>query len=54
MVVPTSLPEAGSNGPWPETNTNPAATTAWLKVGGDAGAALVLIIVLGIAFSESV
>jgi len=28
IVSPTTLPVAGSNGPWPDTKTSPAALTA--------------------------
>src|ERR1700761_204388 len=38
IVSPTILPVVGSCGPVPETNTRPAARTAWLYVGGGGGA----------------
>jgi hypothetical protein len=34
MVVPLMAPVAGSVGAVPDTNTRPAALTAWLYVGG--------------------
>jgi hypothetical protein len=34
MVVPLNAPVAGSVGAVPETNTNPAALTAWLYIAG--------------------
>src|SRR5271170_8237398 len=38
IVSPTIFPVAGSYGPMPDTNTRPAARTAWLYVGGGDGA----------------
>src|ERR1700685_3946769 len=38
IVSPTIFPVTGSCGPVPETNTRPAARTAWLYVGGGEGA----------------
>jgi len=38
IVSPTIFPVTGSCGPVPETNTRPAARTAWLYVGGGDGA----------------
>jgi hypothetical protein len=43
IVSPTMWPVAGSKGPWPDTNTRPAAVTAWLYT-GDAGARSVLTV----------
>jgi hypothetical protein len=53
IVFPTIFPVTGSCGPVPETNTRPAARTAWLYVGGGAGALGVRIISLGIKFLHS-
>jgi hypothetical protein len=39
IVSPTIFPVAGSWGPVPDTNTRPAARTAWLYAGGGEGAA---------------
>jgi hypothetical protein len=53
IVPPTIAPVAGSNGPWPVTNTRPAATTAWLygnpRSGSGLGASGVLMITLVMA-----
>jgi hypothetical protein len=38
IVSPIIFPVTGSCGPVPETNTRPAARTAWLHVGGGDGA----------------
>ena len=38
IVVPTMAPVTGSSGVVPDTNTSPAAFTAWLKYGGAFGA----------------
>src|SRR6202021_2708574 len=38
IVSPTIFPVPGSYGPIPETNTSPAARTAWLYAGGGDGA----------------
>src|SRR5580692_5859144 len=51
IVSPTIFPVAGSCGPVPETNTRPAARTAWLYVGGGEGALGVRMISLAITFS---
>ncbi len=49
-VFPTIFPVTGSCGPVPDTNTRPADRTAWLYVGGGAGALGVRIISLAIKF----
>src|SRR5580704_5389592 len=51
IVSPTIFPVAGSCGLVPETNTRPAARTAWLYVGGGGGALGVRMISLAITFS---
>ena len=50
IVSPTIFPVIGSCGPVPETNTRPAARTAWLYVGGGDGAFAVRMISLAIFF----
>src|SRR6266436_6824592 len=52
-VSPTIFPVTGSCGPVPETNTRPAARTAWLYVGGGEGASDVRMISLAIDFSSA-
>jgi hypothetical protein len=47
-IVSPIFPVAGSCGPVPETNTRPAARTAWLYVGGGAGASDVRMMSLAI------
>jgi len=51
IVSPTILPVSGSCGPVPETNTRPAARTAWLNVGGGEGALGVRMISLAMSVS---
>src|SRR5580700_8991707 len=51
IVFPTIFPVTGSCGLVPETNTRPAARTAWLYVGGGVGALGVRMISLAITFS---
>jgi hypothetical protein len=53
IVSPTIFPVAGSCGPVPETNTRPAARTAWLYVGGGDGALDVRMMSLVISFSSA-
>jgi hypothetical protein len=53
IVSPTIFPVIGSCGPVPETNTRPAARTAWLYVGGGNGALGVRMMSLDIDFSEA-
>ena len=48
IVPPTIFPVTGSCGPVPDTNTRPAARTAWLYVGGGDGAFGVRMISLAI------
>jgi hypothetical protein len=52
MVSPTIFPVVGSIGAVPDTKTSPAARTAWLYDGGEAGAFAVRIISLAIHFSS--
>src|SRR6202451_3399081 len=52
IVSPTIFPVTGSCGPVPETNTRPAARTAWLYVGGGDGAFGVRIMSLVIKFPQ--
>jgi hypothetical protein len=52
IVSPTIFPVTGSCGPVPETNTKPAARTAWLYVGGGAGALGVRMMSLAMNFSK--
>src|SRR5580658_2434935 len=52
IVSPTIFPVTGSCGPVPETNTRPAARTAWLYVGGGDGAFGVRIMSLAIKTSR--
>src|SRR5208337_2635963 len=52
IVSPTIFPVTGSCGPVPETNTRPAALTAWLYVGGGDGALGVRIMSLAINFLQ--
>src|SRR5688572_23841595 len=54
MVLPSMAPEAGSIGPVPETNTRPAALTAWLYVAGGLAAFDVNTICLAISVPGSV
>src|SRR6202167_4276104 len=51
IVSPIIFPVTGSCGPVPETNTRPAARTAWLYIGGGGGALGVRMISLAINFS---
>ena len=51
IVSPTIFPVIGSCGPVPETNTRPAARTAWLYVGGADGAFGVRMMSLATSFS---
>src|ERR1700691_4939456 len=53
IVSPTIFPVTGSCGPVPETNTSPAALTAWLYVGGGDGAFGVRMISLVISSSSA-
>jgi hypothetical protein len=53
IVSPTIFPVTGSCGPVPETNTSPAARTAWLYVGGGDGALGVRMMSLAINFSPA-
>src|SRR5438445_5436871 len=53
IVSPTIFPVTGSCGPVPETNTRPAARTAWLYVGGEDGASGVRMMSLAINFSSA-
>src|ERR1700689_1774582 len=48
IVSPTIFPVLGSCGPVPETNTRPAARTAWLYAGGGDGAFSVRMMSLAI------
>jgi hypothetical protein len=50
---PTIFPVTGSCGPVPETNTRPAARTAWLYVGGGDGAFGVRMMSLVMCFSSA-
>jgi len=50
IVSPTIFPVTGSCGPVPETNTRPAALTAWLYAGGGDGASGVRMMSLAIIF----
>jgi hypothetical protein len=52
IVSPTIFPVTGSCGPVPETNTSPAARTAWLYVGGGDGASGVRMMSLATNFSS--
>jgi hypothetical protein len=52
IVSPTIFPVTGSCGPVPETNTRPAARTAWLYVAGGDGAFGVRIMSLAIKFLQ--
>ena len=52
IVSPTIFPVTGSCGPVPETNTRPAARTAWLYVGGGDGASVVRMMSLATNFSS--
>src|SRR5580658_5824544 len=52
IVPPTIFPVTGSCGPVPETNTRPAASTAWLYVGGGDGALGVRMMSFAINFSN--
>ena len=53
IVSPTIFPVDGWCGPVPETNTSPAARTAWLYVGGGVGALDVRMMSLAINFSDA-
>src|ERR1700729_2506135 len=53
IVSPTIFPVNGSCGPVPETNTRPAARTAWLYMGGGDGALGVRMMSLAINFSDA-
>src|ERR1700735_5255870 len=53
IVSPTIFPVTGSCGPVPETNSRPAARTAWLYVGGGDGALGVQMMSLAINFSNA-
>src|ERR1700683_2797005 len=53
IVSPTIFPVTGSCGPVPETNTRPAARTAWLYIGGGVGALGVRMISFAINFSNA-
>jgi hypothetical protein len=53
IVSPTIFPVTGSCGPVPETNTRPAARTAWLYVADGAGAFGVRIMSLAIKSSSA-
>jgi hypothetical protein len=53
IVSPTIFPVNGSCGPVPETNTRPAARTAWLYVGGGDGALGVRMMSLAINLSDA-
>ena len=53
IVSPTIFPVTGSCGPVPETNTRPAARTAWLYVAGGDGASGVRMMSLAINFSSA-
>src|ERR1700689_883094 len=53
IVSPTIFPLTGLYGPVPETNTRPAARTAWLYVGGGDGALGVRMMSLVISFSSA-
>src|SRR5271170_3765319 len=53
IVSPTIFPVTGSCGPVPETNTSPAARTAWLYVGGGDGALGVRMMSRAINFSSA-
>src|SRR5580692_7294045 len=52
IVSPIIFPVTGSCGPVPETNTKPAALTAWLYVGGGDGAFGVRMMSLAIKFLQ--
>src|SRR5580698_895017 len=52
IVSPTIFPVTGSCGPVPETNTRPAALTAWLYVAGGDGAFGVRMMSLAITFLQ--